>query len=134
VEDAADCFDAAISSPITINIEIGYGEYGGTAIPGGALGETTMVNVEGGEGKALGLTLATGPEIAVAIGFELDPNDNIFTYNPNDHVIRMTVPSSARSISSPSLRPKSATRWAASRSPASPHPQTCIISLPRPPS
>lgn len=33
IEDAANYFDALITSPITINIEIGYGETDGTTIP-----------------------------------------------------------------------------------------------------
>jgi hypothetical protein len=44
VEDAADYFDALITSPITVNIEVGYGEYDGTTMPSGALGETQLLN------------------------------------------------------------------------------------------
>jgi hypothetical protein len=44
VEDAADYFDALITSPITVNIEVGYGEYDGIAMPSGALGETQLLN------------------------------------------------------------------------------------------
>jgi hypothetical protein len=44
VEDAADYFDALITSPVTVNITVGYGEYNGTTMPAGALGETQILN------------------------------------------------------------------------------------------
>jgi hypothetical protein len=44
VEDAAAYFDALITSPITVNIDVGYGEYDGITMPSGALGETQLLN------------------------------------------------------------------------------------------
>jgi len=44
VEDAANYFDALITSPITVNIDIGYGEYDGITMPSGGLGETAILS------------------------------------------------------------------------------------------
>ncbi|WP_158928832.1 NF038122 family metalloprotease [Acidisphaera sp. S103] len=44
VEDAAAYFDALITNPITVNIDVGYGEYDGKALPAGVLGDTQILN------------------------------------------------------------------------------------------
>ena len=44
VQDAANYLDALITSPITVNIAIGYGEYNGIPLPASTLGETVILN------------------------------------------------------------------------------------------
>jgi hypothetical protein len=44
VEDAAAYFDALITNPITVNIDVGYGEYDGKTLPAGVLGDTQILN------------------------------------------------------------------------------------------
>lgn len=44
IEDAANYFDALITSPITVNIEIGYGETDGTTIPYNDVGYSMALN------------------------------------------------------------------------------------------
>jgi hypothetical protein len=44
VEDAANYFDALITSAITVNIDIGHGEYDAKPLPAGMLGETQILN------------------------------------------------------------------------------------------
>lgn len=44
IQDAANYLDALITSPITVNIEIGYGEFAGAALPTSTLGETAVLS------------------------------------------------------------------------------------------
>ncbi len=126
VQYAAQFFDNLITSPITVNVEIGYGEVRDVAMQAGNIGEAhintalmssfadykaalaqhntsadiqsalnAMTNpgtgksifVAGAQAKALGLLAADAPALDAAVGFRTDPNQTLFTYDPNSRAV-----------------------------------------------
>lgn len=78
VQYAASFYDALITSPITVNIEVGYGEARDTALAAGLLGQsyvTSAVNRSFTQFKADLTAHNTSAEIATALGAMTDPGD-----------------------------------------------------------
>ena len=85
VQDAAQYFDNLITSPVTVNITVGYGEAGGTALDSGALGETSVdssVDLSTAQFKSYLTTATSSTAVQTALA-NLSANSSTSVYVPS---------------------------------------------------